>query len=719
LSFSLCAAAQDKPTRRILVLNEDGPLFPALDIIDHAIHDALNISPFRIEFYYEHMDTNFFPDPSDQQRFIDFYIRKYKNRRPDVIITVGPSPLKFMLERHQKAFPGVPVIFCLPNGVLPSNAVTDPDFTGVDSDIAPVETLEVALRLQPGTRHVIVVGGSDDYDKQTEAVLKQQLHGYEDRLDFVYLTDLAMPDLLESLRHPPVHSVILFTSMGRDAAGRFFIPGSESGPMIAAAANAPFFSLADVYLNHGEVGGDVSDLAKQGKIAAEMALRILNGEKPQNIPRSKGVMTYMFDWKALKRWGINEKSLPVGSIVLNRAPTLWESYKWYIVGGISLILIEALLIGGLVWQRVRRRKAEAEVATALGVAQESEKRFRLVANTAPVLIWMSGPDKLCIYLNQPWLEFTGRPLEEQLGNGWAEGVHPEDLKACLQTYSTSFDQRQPFEMEYRLKRNDGEYRWIFDIGVPRFNSDRSLAGYIGSCIDVTDRKLAAEALSNVSRRLIEAQEQERMRIARELHDDINQRIAMLSIDLDRVQQNMSASDRETSAQIKGLQRRLLDIGLEVQTISHRLHSSKLEYLGLVVACRSFCHEVGERHQVKIDFVAEDVPRGLPQDVSLCLFRVLQESLNNAIKYSGVQQFEVQLRCTSDELQLTVRDRGMGFDVEAAMSSQGLGLISMRERASSVKGTMLITSKPMGGTEITVHVPMVSAERAGEVTSGAA
>src|SRR6478736_6408032 len=170
---------------------------------------------------------------------------------------------------------------------------------------------------------------------------------------------------------------------------------------------------------------------------------------------------------------------------------------------------------------------------AAQVVRESEERFRLVANTAPVMIWMAGPDKLCNYFNQPWLEFTGRPLEAELGNGWAEGVHHDDLKPCMETYSLAFDQRQSFAMEYRLRRNDGEHRWILDIGVPRFNPDGSFAGYIGSCLDVTDRRLAEEALASVGRRLIEAQEEERKWIARELHDDIGQRIALVAVELDR------------------------------------------------------------------------------------------------------------------------------------------------------------------------------------------
>jgi PAS domain S-box-containing protein len=134
-----------------------------------------------------------------------------------------------------------------------------------------------------------------------------------------------------------------------------------------------------------------------------------------------------------------------------------------------------------------RKRAEAEL-------RESEARFRLVADSAPVMIWMSGTDKLCTYFNKPWLDFTGRSLELELGNGWAERVHPEDLRRYATTYIQAFDRREAFSMEYYLRRHDGEYRWVLDIGVPRFNPDGSFAGYIGSCIDVTEQRRAEEQL---------------------------------------------------------------------------------------------------------------------------------------------------------------------------------------------------------------------------------
>jgi PAS domain S-box-containing protein len=337
--------------------------------------------------------------------------------------------------------------------------------------------------------------------------------------------------------------------------------------------------------------------------------------------------------------------------------------------------------------------------------RESEQRFRLVSNAAPVMIWLAGPDKLCTYLNQQWLDFTGRPLEVELGNGWEEDIHPDDLRACLDTYRKAFDKREVFEIRYRLRRRDGEYRWIQDKGVPRFEADGSFAGYIGSCNDVTDRELAAEAIASVGRRLIRAHEEERTWIARELHDDINQRVALLAIELEQWKQRVPESAGDFGAHIEHARHRLFDISKDVQALSHRLHSSKLEYLGIVTAAKSFCRELSDRHKVGVAFTHSDVPATLPHEVSLVLFRVLQEALQNAVKHSHAQDFSVELRGTPGEVCLTVSDAGTGFDQLEAMGTRGLGLISMRERLQLVNGTFVVESSPGHGTTIRACVPI--------------
>jgi PAS domain S-box-containing protein len=470
------------------------------------------------------------------------------------------------------------------------------------------------------------------------------------------------------------------------------------------------------------------------------------------------------------------------------------------------------------------------------VLRESEERFRLVADTAPVLMWMSETDKLCTYFNKPWLEFTGRSLEQELGNGWAEGVHPEDLLRCLDTYTQSFDRREKFRMEYRLRRHDGEYRWILDIGVPRFGQDRSFVGYIGIGVDVTDRKRAEEALresedklrllldstaeaiygidlnhrctfcnpaclralgyeradevlgknmhnlihhtradgtsfpieecrvhrvtrtgegvhaedevlwrangtsfpaeywsypqrrenevvgavvafiditerklaeaalASVSRKLIEAQEQERTRIGRELHDDICQRLALLAIESQQLHEDPLILP-EVRSRMGKLQKQISEIADDIQSLSHELHSAKLQYLGIAAAMRGFCREFGEQQKVEIDFEVHDLPGPLSADISLCLFRVLQEALHNSAKHSGVRHFEVRLWGTSDEIHVTVQDSGAGFDRKAAKASRGLGLISMEERLKLVNGTLSIDSQPKRGTTIHARVPL--------------
>jgi PAS domain S-box-containing protein len=205
---------------------------------------------------------------------------------------------------------------------------------------------------------------------------------------------------------------------------------------------------------------------------------------------------------------------------------------------------------------------------------------------------MAGPDKLCNYFNQQWLDFTGRPFDAELGDGWADGVHPEDVNACLDTYSEAFDKHEAFDRQYRLRRRDGEYRWLYDRGVPRFKFDGSFGGYIGSCYDVTERKLAEETLGTLGRRLIDAHEEERTWIARELHDDVNQRLALIAIELDEWKQHLPESAANVRAHIDKAGKRLFEISKDVQALSHRLHSSKLEYLGLTMAARSFCKELG-------------------------------------------------------------------------------------------------------------------------------
>ena len=357
-------------------------------------------------------------------------------------------------------------------------------------------------------------------------------------------------------------------------------------------------------------------------------------------------------------------------------------------------------------ERVGRAEAEVahhrETAAAL---RDSERRFRQLADTAPVMTWVAGPDRGCTYVNRPWLEFTGRCLDAELGDGWASGVHADDITRCLETYNGAFDRRQSFRIEYRLRRHDGTYRWILDHGVPITALDGSFAGYVGSAVDITDQRAAAAALSSLSGRLMEAQEAERAWIARELHEDLAQRAAALAMRLQSMVRVLPSGTPEQSVFQKTTYQ-AGDLAHDIQHMSSRLHSASLELLGLPEATKSLCAELSQRHDVTINCSQDGVPR-LTTNVALCLFRVLQEALNNAIKHANVQHIDVALCGTRTDVQLLVIDRGIGFDLESVSKRPGLGLIGMKERLNLVGGEIHIESKPEAGTTIRARVPLIS------------
>jgi len=220
------------------------------------------------------------------------------------------------------------------------------------------------------------------------------------------------------------------------------------------------------------------------------------------------------------------------------------------------------------------------------------------------------------------------------------------------------------------------------------------------------RRGSEEALSTVNRKLVDAEERESNRIARELHDDIGQRLALLSNELHEVQQDLPDSF-DLRYRIGALREQMEGISTDVHVISHELYSSKLEYLGITGAMRGFCREVSQQQEVEINFTGKDLTTALSPEISLCLYRVLQEALHNAMKHSGAQQFDIDLVEEPDSIHLTVHDSGAGFDPKTAMQGRGLGLTSMQERMKLVNGKLSVASKLGKGTTIHAWVPTLS------------
>lgn len=868
------AASPDR-VKRVLIVYSDDFRFPAIRAADRGIRSALGPIA-NIETYSENLDRSLFADPRFQSKQWDWLRRKYHDRGIDLIIGVGLVPSDFL--------PGTPMVICgLERSALPDPL--PPNLTAVWLAADFLGTLKAARQLQPNAHEVVVLTGISAWDRHVGGAFRTAVQRAGENLEFKYWDDLSIDEIRARLSRLTADTIVIYLSINRDGAGRDFV-ALNLVPSLSAASSAPVYGMSEQFIGLGIVGGSVLDFESQGRQAAKLSLRVLRGEKAGDIPPVEATSEYIFDWRQLRRFGLNEHALPPGNRVRFESFSVWDLYKWWIVIVLAFIFFQSALIVYLLVQRRRRKRAEeslnyalrfesliselsntlanvssertsmeirkaleklrafldldqlqlfemreneefmltyssesaefesttslrrrfgrsefpwlvsnllrgndcllrgsgdfppdsqreevfiaegdyrfaaivplraasltlgalafmscregeppkrviqrfrvvAEVFANLLVRrqieeglQESQARFQTMADSAPVMIWMSGPDKRCTFFNKAWVHFTGRTLEQELGDGWSDGVHPEDLQRCLKTYHSSFDARLPFAMEYRLRRADAEYRWVYDCGAPRYTPSGEFVGYIGSGTDITARKQAEEGIRDLSGRLITAQEQERARIARELHDDFSQRLALLAIQVGQLSQILPASNKAAAENLQAMWERITELSSDIHKLSHQLHSSKLHHLGLIAAAKSLCDETSLRHGIRIEFAHYDMPEELPPDVGLCFFRIAQEALNNVAKHSGSKQAHVEFTGGCGGIRLRIVDGGAGFDPGSPAARSGLGLASMRERLRSLGGSVTIHSRPMEGTEILAEVPFPRSARAMTPSSAA-
>jgi PAS domain S-box-containing protein len=339
--------------------------------------------------------------------------------------------------------------------------------------------------------------------------------------------------------------------------------------------------------------------------------------------------------------------------------------------------------------------------------QSREELLRVFVKNVPAAIAMLDSEMRYLQVSDRWCSDYLPGRTEILGRSHHE-IFPDMPERWKEVHRRALQGETLRADEDRWDGQDGPHWARWEVR-PWKTAEGAVGGILILAEDITRRKQMEEALSDLSRKLIESQEQERARIGRELHDDINQRLAMLSIELERLQNDPS----ELQNRVQELRKQMSEILTDVQALSHDLHSSKLEYLGVAAGMKSWCKEFSERQKLEIDF-RSIVPSALPLEVGLSLFRILQEALNNVIKHSAVRRVDVRLREDSGEIHLVISDRGRGFDVEAALQGKGLGLTSMRERVRLLNGTIAIESKPNAGTTIRVRVPLGS----GKLSKGA-
>jgi signal transduction histidine kinase len=286
-------------------------------------------------------------------------------------------------------------------------------------------------------------------------------------------------------------------------------------------------------------------------------------------------------------------------------------------------------------------------------------------------------------------------------------LFPDDRERFVSTVAALTSESSTFQISYRVLRPDSTVVWLEESGRAFFDAQGSMLRVVSLVADVTERKLVEETLSTLSRRLIQAHEQERTRVARELHDDLTQRMALLQIGLGQLEQEVSGVSSRAREQLRNITAVATKVHSGLDNISQQLHPSRLDILGLVPAVGALCRELSDQHRLQIQFVHRAVPQQLPKDVTLCLFRIAQEALQNVVKHSGAASATVELLGHDDRLELSISDSGTGFSPSSAKLASGLGLVSMQERLRLVGGHLSVESDSSHGTQIRVRIPSLA------------
>jgi signal transduction histidine kinase len=562
-------AAEKEKT--VLLLHTAPRTNAAVGVVEDAFQQQLrSLSAYPVQVYIEYLDLALFSGPRLESDLRDGLRRKYAQLVLDIVVVSSSTALRFAVKHRDELFRDVPIVFTS----VVREAVTDPlpsNVTGVWLMAGWRDTAEAALRLHPGTRRLVVLGGTAALDKVWMDAARRQLAAYAGKVDVSFLTELTLNQMITLVRVLPDDAVVLLSSVFRDGAGQM-IAGNDARHRVIEASRRPVYTVIDVPFGSGVVGGRLVSFDEHGRAAAVLAARLFAGEHPAPVVASN---VAMFDWRQLKRWGIDEHLLPPGSLVQFRQLSIWDRYRWYIAAGISVVLLQTLLTARLLVQRSQLRRA----------------RYSLAADHARI---------------------------------------------------------------------------------------RRLAGA-----------------------LMTAQEEERRRLSRDLHDDVSQHVAALAILTSRIKRR-ALSSAAVGDDFDRLQHGMKDLASQIRSLSHELHPAVLEQAGLVPGLKALIDKVHRLEDLDVSLDVKESPVHVPQDTALCVYRVAQEALHNVAKHAGVDRARVTLQIHAGAVSLTVEDEGRGFDPSAA---SGLGLVSIEERVHLAGGTVSVTSSAGHGTRVVVRIPI--------------
>ena len=696
LALFLAIGATGAEPRRVLLLHSFGREFEPFSTFSENFRTELaKQSPEPLDFFDVALETARF-DGAEDGPFVDYLLALFAQHRPNLVVPMGGPAVRFAQKYRNRLFPGTPMLLAAVDDrhLQVSTLTTNDAVIGVHHNTRLV--LEDILRLLPDTTNIVVVIGDSPLERFWVEELQTDFEPFTNRVQFSWFNKLSFDEITRRVAALPPQSAIFYGQMTVDAEG---VPHTEERALaeLHSLANAPIFSVHDYQLGRGIVGGPLIPVVELSRQSAVAAAKILRGEPAGNIrPPAVGAGRPAYDWRELQRWQIPEERLPTGSFVQLREPTTWEKHKGRLVVAASLCVLEGVLIFVLVASLQHRRRVERSLA-------ENENRLKAILNTAVEGIITIDERGTIESVNAATQTLFGYAPAEAIGQNLRflipDAFGPE-REAPVGSNLTQPGSMTGAGRELTGRRKDGS---VFPAELAL--SEIVLANrrvFTGFVRDLTERREAEQASREFSGRLLHAQEMERARLGRELHDDISQRLARLAIDAGRAEAGHNGARR--SETMRELRDGLVRLSEDVHTLSYQLHPAVLEDLGLTEALKVECERFSRLESIPVDLKVEPIAK-VSNGAGLCLFRVAQEALRNIARHARADSARVSLRALEGGLQLVVADTGAGFEPARQKRRPSLGLASMRERVRLAGGELDIESSPGDGTTVSAWVPL--------------
>jgi PAS domain S-box-containing protein len=734
-------AQQSASPKRVLTLHWYDRGYADDIKLDQELHAALEShAPGRVEYYSEYLDTNQFPGENQALILRDYLRRKFAGVAIDVVIAITNPPLDFLLKYRGELFPHTPIVFSIAS-VARARRMPDAGTTGIVTANTFRETVDLALKLHPGTKQLFVISGTLNHDKSRESAARTELEGFKDKVAITYLTDLSVEELIRKLKDPLKNSIALYVwQQVLNREGNVL----ESGDVfsrIAREAMVPLYGMSPSYIGLGMTGGYVWTLEANAIKLAAIAQRVANGERPEDIPIENAPATPMFDWRQLLRWGIGEDRLPPGSVIQFRELTVWQQYRWRIVGTIAVVVLQTFLICALLIQRKRVQRRAAALVEAQRVLQESEERFRRVFEEGPLGLALVGKDHRFLKVNGSLCEMVGYPEAELIRKTFGDITHPDDVRADIELAQQLFKCKIPFyRIQKRYVKKTGEIIWInLSASVIRDQYGEPLYG-LAMIENITEVKRTQEQA--FARQKLESVGTLASGIAHDFNNLLGGVLAQAELGLAGL-----APGSNPEAELKAVRDAALrgsEIVRELMVYAGK-ETAVVELVGvsqIVAEMLEFLKVSVSKHAVMEANLGKDLP---PVQANAAQLRqIVMNLVTNASDAIGDRDGVIRVSTSQlkvgrdwgrlsdrladgDYLQLEVTDTGRGMSLETKAklfdpffttksAGHGLGLAVVQGIVRGLGGSIDVMSEPGNGTTFQILLPF--AETAGPATRDA-